>query len=277
MVIIQGDPPPPFSEVRNPKSNDGIRDPGAGIREDPVLERDREARKASGGSCSRRLLRGCAPRNDNIGLGSRIPYPGSRIFRYAHDLSNLRITQQIVDLLYREGLRRIAVGVDRAQEAERFGAGVHELMRDIRRDVHKVKRRDVEHLAADHRPAGAADDDDGMNVTVLLQTRISARLNLKVAKLKRHRLARPPGQGMARYVPPCGARCRGPAEFVNPRAHPIPRFAVELAMPPAVRRRPAGYPAAAVFRMLAHGRTTTFSASVASRTSRYPSAAPSRE
>src|SRR2546427_2282279 len=195
MVIIQGDPPPPFYEVRNPKSNDGIRDPGAGIREDPVLERDREARKARGGSCSRRLLRGCAPRNDNMGLGSRIPYPGSHIFRYAHDLSNLRITQQIVDLLCREGLRRIAVGVDRAQEAERFGAGVHELMRDIRRDVHKVKRRDVEHLTADHRPAGAAEDDDGMNVTVLLQTRISARLNLKVAKLKRHRLARTPGQG----------------------------------------------------------------------------------
>src|SRR5437867_8572392 len=187
---------------------------------------------------SRRLLRGCAPRYDNMGLGSRIPYPGSHIFRYAHDLSNLRITQQIVDLLCREGLRRIAVGVDRAQEAERFGAGVHELMRDIRGNVHKIKRRHVEHLAADHHPAGAAEDDDGMNVTVLLQTRISARFDLKVPELKRHRLARTPGQDMACHVLPCGTRCPGPAESATPRAHPIPRLAVELAMPPVVRRAP---------------------------------------
>src|SRR5437879_9629567 len=184
---------------------------------------------------------------------------------------------RVVKLLSRQGLRRIAVGVDRAQEAERFGAGVHELMRDIRGNVHKIKRRHVEHLAADHHPAGAAEDDDGMNVTVLLQTRISARFDLKVPELKRHRLARTPGQDMACHVLPSGTRPRGPAEFVNPRAHPLPRLPVDLAVPPVVRRRSARYLAAAVFRMLAHGRTTTFSASVASPTSRYPSAAPSRE
>src|SRR5437773_8862533 len=206
-------------------------------------------------------------------LGAR---QGQVKLRDSHNLPDSGNAQQVVKLLSRQGLRRIAVGVDRAQEAERFGAGVHELMRDIRGNVHKIKRRHVEHLAADHHPAGAAEDDDGMNVTVLLQTRISARFDLKVPELKRHRLARTPSQGMACHVLPCGTRCRGPAEFVNPRAHPIPRLAVDLAMPPVVRRRSARYLAAAVFRMLAPGCTTTFSASLGSRPSRYTSVAQSR-
>jgi len=89
MVIIQGNPPPPFYEVRDPKSNDGIRDPGAGIREDPVLtessggpqgrgdllSRTVIASAAKRSPLNRRLPRGCAPRNDEMGFGSLIPNP----------------------------------------------------------------------------------------------------------------------------------------------------------------------------------------------------------
>src|SRR5439155_24822432 len=106
MVIIQRKPPPPFYEVREPKSNagSGIREPGYERTQcwKGIVRHARQAAALVQGDCF-----GAAPLAMTTWVsdpGSRIPYPGSRIFRYAHDLSNLRITQQIVDLLCREGL-----------------------------------------------------------------------------------------------------------------------------------------------------------------------------
>src|SRR3989442_15639476 len=139
-----------------------------------------------------------------MGFGSLILDPGSRSFRYPHDLSNPRFTQQFVKLLSRQGLRRVAGGIDGTQEAERCGAGVHELMRHIRGNIHEIEWSHVEHLAAHNYPSGAVENDDRVDVPVFLQTRVAAWLDLKVPQLKRHRLTRAAGQRMPDHIPPRG-------------------------------------------------------------------------
>ena len=139
-----------------------------------------------------------------ISSGPLVPGPWSRTISYAHNLPNRGIAHQFPEFLSGQGLRRVAVGIYGTQEAERCGAGVHELMRHIRGNIHEVEWSHVEHLAAHNYPSGAVENDDRVDVPVFLQTRVAAWLDLKVPQLKRHRLTRAAGQRMPDHIPPRG-------------------------------------------------------------------------
>ena len=73
-----------------------------------------------------------------ISSGPLVPGPWSRTISYAHNLPNRGIAHQFPEFLSGQGLRRVAVGIYGTQEAERCGAGVHELLSDPR--VHEIVR-----------------------------------------------------------------------------------------------------------------------------------------
>src|SRR3989442_14898224 len=83
-------------------------------------------------------------------------------------------------------------------------------------------------------------------------------------------------QSVAHDVSPRGARRRRRTPLVHLWGDAVPGDAIKVPVPPAVLRGDIGKLAAAVVWRLGHGCTTTFKASFASRTNRYPSAAPSR-
>ncbi len=119
-----------------------------------------------------------------------------------------------------------------------------------------------------------------MHMGVFLETRISTGSNLKVAKFKPHRFAAIPTEGVADDVPPGRPRPRFSTGLIDTWSDPVPTERVGLEA--TVRRPRDGSPflgqiAATDFWVLAQGRITTFNASVASQTNRYPSIAVSKE